>query len=188
MKDRAGRHRVARHLFKADSLGGQLQIVVFGSSLGAMLVFDRGGDAVSHLDDVALADQAEPIRPERHAPLNENALFNSSARFIDELMHGSAFERVEVLVPRMVEVDEAALPGAIAPVLQCGDHHQVGLGPGGNLVLHMVAKKDRRARKIRARLMFGALFAPIKRATRFQSTPSLEQIHSLFFCRETESD
>ena len=75
VEERTFGYRMPAHLFQAERLPGQLQVVAGGDGgflvAVAVLVFDRVGAAVGQkLDHVGLADQAEPFAPQRQRPLH----------------------------------------------------------------------------------------------------------------------
>jgi len=86
-----------------------------------VLVLDGERGAVVELDHVGLADEAEPVGPQGQGPLNADTPVPLAVGAVDGLVDGAAAERVEVLVPGLVQVDQAALARAVAPVLQRRD-------------------------------------------------------------------
>src|SRR5687768_7647753 len=53
-------------------------------------------------------------------------------RLIDPFMHRPPAQLVKVLVKGLFDVNQRTLPGAVAIVLQCGDHDEISVGPRWN--------------------------------------------------------
>jgi hypothetical protein len=136
MVDSAGRDRLSGHLFETDSLATELEIIVAPLSARTVLIFHRVGNASMKLHDIAFADKSQPIRPEWDGALDPNALLGLSLRNVDLFMNLSAAKGVEVLVERLLHVDQRALTGAVAVVLQHGEKDEVGIFPRWHVLGH----------------------------------------------------
>ena len=74
--------------------------------------------------DVGLAGQAILVRPERQPPQLPDALGGSRDAQVDSLVAEAPSHREDVLVERLLHVDERTLPGAVAEVLKRGDRNE----------------------------------------------------------------
>ena len=111
------------HGFKAQGLRGQLQVIargnVFGFVTAAVFVFHGVGGAVGQkLHHVRLANEAQRVVPQGQGTLYPHTFGRFHARLIGPRMHGVAAQRVDVVVKRLFQVNEAALARAVGPVLQ----------------------------------------------------------------------
>src|SRR5579872_2330217 len=134
--DSAGRNRAAEHLLQADGLRAELQVIVPLLPLRAVLRLHREDAAVGvELDGVGAAVQAQPFAPERQRPLDPRGPAHLPGRRIDALVNAAAAQREHVLIVDLLDVDESALPRAIRPVLDRGDHHSLVVLPHGDALL-----------------------------------------------------
>lgn len=113
------------HVFQANGLSGDLQIVT-GGDIGrlvptAIFVLDRVGRSIwSELHHVSLADKAQFGVPDGQRPLDSDTAGNFDTRLIDLTVDRIAAQRMHVRVERLFQVDQAALPRAVSPVLKRG--------------------------------------------------------------------
>jgi len=85
----------------------------------AVFVFHRIDFSIGmKLDYVALAHQSEPIRPHRQCTFAAYALKSLEARIAHSCMRRIATHGVDVLVKRLLQMNQRALARAIAPVLE----------------------------------------------------------------------
>jgi hypothetical protein len=82
------------------------------------------------LDDIGLADQPEPVGPERQPANDANTVLGAGGVAVGPLVGAVAAQGEDVLVVGLLEVDQRALPGAVAPVLEGGDEDEVIIALG----------------------------------------------------------
>ena len=63
--DSASWNNLPRHLFQAESLGTDLEIVMLLGSFGAMLVFHGKRNITMKLDDIGFSHQPQTFAPQR---------------------------------------------------------------------------------------------------------------------------
>ncbi len=85
----------------------------------AVLVFHRIRRAVGlELDHVGLADQAQRIVPQRQRPLDPQPGAHLDAGLVDRAVYCLPTQRVQVVVERLLQMNEPTLARAVGPVLQ----------------------------------------------------------------------
>lgn len=120
--DRAARHGVAEHVFQAQRLGGELDVVVNLLSFGTVFEFHWKYRAVRvKFHQIRLADQAQPIRPERQRAFHFHPGLHLVTGRIDQVMHSLAARGVDVVRERLFQMDQAALARTVGPVLERGE-------------------------------------------------------------------
>ena len=72
-----------------------------------------------YLKGYLVISKARSVVPQRHGPLHAHAFGGFNAGFVNFGVHGLATQGVHVLVKHLLQVDEAALAGAVVPMLQC---------------------------------------------------------------------
>lgn len=124
VKDPAG-DRQSRHLLETQRLSAKLDCGVAGVNRPARLVLDghdrcrlasRVGEMELH--DVALADQAQPLAPNRQGPFDPDTLLSPGKWLVGPLVRDRAADGEDVLVPNVLEVDQPTLARTVAPVLK----------------------------------------------------------------------
>ena len=125
VEKRAFRHRLAQHFFEAQRLGADLHFVAPVGFGMAALVFDGVGRGAVEFDDVRLADEAQPQRPQRQIPRDAHIAANFVPGGMDMVVSQPPFGRETVLAPGLFDVDQRALPLAIQQVLQGGKGQEV---------------------------------------------------------------
>ena len=120
MIDGAVGHRPAEHRFEAQGLAGKLQIVVQPLLARAVLVFHRIDGAVRpELDHIALADQPQPVGPDRQCILHPCArLLGLVGVAIDSDMLGVATRSMDVVRELALDMDQPATPGTVGVVVE----------------------------------------------------------------------
>ena len=94
-----------------------------------MLVFDRINSTFRpELDNIALANQTEAIRPHRQGIFDTRTAFQ---RFVGDSVHPFVFRipsrGVDVVSELAFHVDEAAAAGAVGPVVEGGERDGVSV-------------------------------------------------------------
>ena len=85
--DRPALHGDAQHLFQAEGLGAELNIVVAPLPPRPVLVFDRDNAPIGvELHHVAFSLQSPPLGPERQRTLHPDAVFHARVRLIRPLV------------------------------------------------------------------------------------------------------
>jgi hypothetical protein len=111
-----------RHLLKAQSLRTELQIGSITVSV-AHLVLD--GDEATvwfDFDHVGAPGESQRLRPQWHGPQYQPATFGSRpARIVNSTMSDRSPHGVDVLRPRVVNIDERTLARAVHVVLDGRD-------------------------------------------------------------------
>ena len=125
VEDRPLRNVLPRHFFEAQGLGAELQVVVFLLAPRPVFVFDGVGRGAVELDDVGPTGQPQRRRPKRQGPFHADAFLDRVLGFVHLPMHGPAPKGVQVLVERLLLMNQGALPRTVAIVLQGGDHDEI---------------------------------------------------------------
>lgn len=133
---RALKHRVSGHELKAESLGGQLQVIARCNvrCLVAQAVFvlhrvRRAAVAVK-FHHVRFTDQTQLVMPERQGTLDPQTRCQLHTRLIRPRVNGVAAKRVNVVVKRLLQVDQCTLARAVGPVLQSAERDGRASGSG----------------------------------------------------------
>ena len=122
VENRAGGDVHAHHLLQTKGLGAELEsigVVFLGSSA---FVFDgEGRSALTELDDVGLADEAEAFGDELEAAAGTDTATTLVAGLMDVFVQETALGGEAVFFPNASDVNESALAGADPPVLKGGE-------------------------------------------------------------------
>ena len=129
-------HQFVQHVFQAQGLRSKLNVVTGGNVGGlvaaTVLVFHRVGHATGQkLDHIGLAHQAKYVVPQWHGPLHAHAFGGFHPRLVHLGVYRLAAQGVPVLVKHLLQMNQAALSRAVAPVLQGGQGDGVGVGSHG---------------------------------------------------------
>lgn len=125
MKDCAARDDFSGHFFEAHCLGAELKVVMFPLSAGTVFVFHRIRYLPVKFDDIGLADQTQTAIPKGQRPLDPDPFLNFRSDFIHPIMNRPPPHRVKILIERLLDMNQRALPGAVTVMLQGGDHNGV---------------------------------------------------------------
>lgn len=125
MKNRPFWHGLSRHFFEAHRLRAKLKVVVFFFSSGAVFVFNGIGDFIVKLDDIRFADQTQVLTPKRQGPFDTDALLIVRLYFVHPVVHGLSSQGIKILIKGLLDMNQGALPGTVAVVLQRGNHDGV---------------------------------------------------------------
>jgi hypothetical protein len=119
VKNRASGYWTTQHFFQANCLRSQLDVVVQLLPFGTVLELDGIYTGVwVKLDQVGDTDQVEPITPHRQSPFNPHARFDFVPRRIDKVMHCLPASCVDVVLERLLLMNQPALTRAVDPMLQ----------------------------------------------------------------------
>jgi hypothetical protein len=100
VKDGAGGHRDAEHLFEAEGLGAELNVVAFPASSPAALVLDREGDVGAadrvgaEPDEVGDADESKAVAAEPESASESDGSVEPFGLSVDGLVGVGAFDGV----------------------------------------------------------------------------------------------
>ncbi len=128
MEDGAARYLSTRHLLEAQRLRCNLQVVVSLPTPRSVFVLHRERTPVGReFHEVGLADEAEPVTPERHASFDTNRTVPFRSGFIHQTVDRPSAGGIQILRERLLDVNQRALARAIAPVLQGRNRHQIAI-------------------------------------------------------------
>jgi hypothetical protein len=112
---------LASHLFQAQRLCRQLNIIMLALAPRPVLVFDRvRGSVRKELDDIRFAHQPETVAIQGQRAHAANVPLYRKARRIDLGVHRLPASGVHVVGEGLLLVNQGALARTIAPVLQSG--------------------------------------------------------------------
>ena len=138
---RYGNAPAAEHFLKADRLGRKLDVIVHLLALGAVLELDRVHRAVQvKLHQIGLADQIQAVAPHGQRMLHTHARLDFLARRINQLMHGLATCRVDVVSEGLLQMNQPALARAVRPMLQGGECNGISIAHtgGGSIFIQRI--------------------------------------------------
>ncbi len=125
-------NHLAGHLLQTQRLGGELNLIMQLGPLEAVLVLHRINPPIGvKLHHIALANQPQTIRPHRQRPLRAHALEGFHPGFIHPLMGRIPAHGMHIVRKRLLQMNQRTLTRAIAPVLEGGQHDEIGGGHGG---------------------------------------------------------
>ncbi len=118
MEDGPGTDPATEHLFKTYRLRTELYIIGTPGFTGTDLVLDRiDAPAVFEDNDIGTPGQAETFRPDRQRKLTMLTVTPFRHRYIDTLVRPTAAQRIDVLVPYLLNVNQCALPRTVLVML-----------------------------------------------------------------------
>jgi len=125
------------HLFKAEGLGAQLNVVcAMGFGPSALVLYrERADRPTLQLDHIRLSDDTQTDGSQSHAASDSNTRSAFALSGIDTVVKQSAFGGCDVFGPELLDVYEGTLTGAEQMVLKRrqGDEGSLGNRVGDRL-------------------------------------------------------
>ena len=132
----AALHGDAQHFFEAHRLRRELNIIVNFLALAAMFELDgKYRAARMKLHHIGLANQAEPVRPQRQRAFNLDPGLDFVTGRIDQPMHRLPTGRVNVIVEYLLDMNQRALARTVCVMLERGNGDGIGVVHAGGATI-----------------------------------------------------